>query len=44
MTMSVPEEPPEDSSEKMCTLKIRFPGGEMEQRRFLALHTLKVIV
>jgi len=42
MSLSVPDEPPEDCKEKMCTLRIRFPGGEVEQRRFLAEHSLQV--
>lgn len=44
MSQSVPEEPPEDSEEKTCTLKIRFPGGNVEQRRFLASNLLQDVV
>lgn len=44
MCQSVPDEPSEDCSERMCTLKIRFPHGEMQQRRFLATHTLRDVV
>ena len=42
MGQSVPEEPPESSQEKLCTLRIRFPDGEVGQRRFLASNTLQV--
>ena len=40
--MNVPGEPSEDCTHKTCTLKIRFPKGEVEQRRFLATNLLRV--
>ena len=42
MSENVPEEPATDSQDKMCTLRLRYPDGEVGQRRFLALHTLGV--
>ena len=42
MEDSVPPEPIADCGEKLCTMRIRFPDGTTEQRRFLARHRLKV--
>ncbi len=42
LSESVPEEPPADSEQKVCTFKLRYPDGEVVQRRFLASHTLEV--
>lgn len=42
MEDSVPPEPIADCGEKLCTMRIRFPDGTTEQRRFLAEHRLKV--
>ena len=42
LSENVPEEPARDSHDKMCTLRLRYPDGEVGQRRFLALHTLGV--
>ncbi len=42
MSQGVLVEPLEDCGEKICTLRIRFPRGHVEQRRFLATHQLKV--
>ena len=42
MSICVPDEPPADVGEKLCTFRIRFPDGQQQQRRFLATHTLHV--
>ena len=44
MSSCVPDEPPVDAGEKVCTFRIRFPDGQQQQRRFLATHTLQVQV
>ena len=43
MSEIVPEEPADDSPDKICTLRLRYPDGQVGQRRFLACHTLRVI-
>ena len=42
MRSCVPDEPPIDAGEKLCTFRIRFPDGQQQLRRFLATHTLQV--
>jgi len=42
MSENVPEEPAADCVDKICTLRLRYPDGEVGQRKFLASHTLGV--
>ena len=44
MSDCVAEEPQANSKEKLCTFRIRFPDGELQQRRFLATNTLHVCI
>lgn len=37
---TVPDEPPEDSTARICSLRFRVPKGETITRRFLAENTL----
>ncbi len=42
MEVCVPDEPPPDTSESVCTLRLRYPDGSQITRRFLATHQLQV--
>ena len=44
MEVCVPDEPPSDTKEKVCTLRLRYPNGSQATRRFLASHLLQVTI
>lgn len=44
MENSIPPEPDKSCNEKISTLRIRFPDGTTDQRRFLANHTVRMLI
>ena len=44
MESNVPPEPDANCESKVATLRFRLPTGEMKQRRFLAIHTVRMVL
>ena len=44
MESNVPPEPDANCQDKVATLRFRLPSGDMKQRRFLAVHTVKMVL
>ena len=44
MEDSIPPEPSSDCTDKVAILRLRFPDGSTDQRRFLATHTIQMLL
>ena len=44
MEESIPPEPPLNTTDRITTLRIRCPDGSVDQRRFLSIHTVAMLL